>query len=171
MAARKRKSAPAAEVAPATPDSEPPARRRSQRVSLSGQKSKYFEAEPELHVEDGTSSNKSRGRGRPPKKVKVAEPEPESDQDGDDYKEEAEAEAVAQPADDADDTDDEFDEDAPPKVTFIPLPQLRETGGIEYADDRLHPNTLAFLQDLKANNKRTWLKCKPFLSPPPAITA
>jgi hypothetical protein len=45
-------------------------------------------------------------------------------------------------------------------VTFIPLPKLRDTGGIEYADDRLHPNTLAFLKDLKANNKRSWLKCK-----------
>ena len=165
MAARKRKSAPAAEVAPTTP--EPPARRRSQRVSLSGQKSKYFEAESDPDARDETSSKKGRGRGRPPKKVKVAEPEPESDEDGDDYKEEAEAKAVEQSADD---TDDEFDEDAPPKVTFIPLPQLRKTGGIEYADDRLHPNTLAFLKDLKANNKRAWLKCKPFLYPLPAIT-
>ncbi|KAK5661925.1 hypothetical protein OQA88_10035 [Cercophora sp. LCS_1] len=57
-------------------------------------------------------------------------------------------------------SDDEssFDEDAPPKVTFIPLPKLRDTDGIPYADDRLHKNTLSFLSDLKANNKRSWLK-------------
>jgi hypothetical protein len=132
---------------------------------LSGQKSKYFEAESDPEAGDEPSSKKGGGKGRPPKKVKVTEPEPESDEDGDEYKEEAEA--VAQPADD---TDDEFDEDAPPEVTFIPLPKLRETGGIEYADDRLHPNTLAFLKDLKANNKRTWLKCKPFLCPLPPLT-
>lgn len=43
-------------------------------------------------------------------------------------------------------------------VTFEPLPQLRDAGGIEYEDTRIHPNTLAFLKDLKANNKRSWLK-------------
>ncbi|KAK4044327.1 hypothetical protein C8A01DRAFT_12272 [Parachaetomium inaequale] len=148
MPARKRKSAPAAEEAPASPDA-PATRRRSLRVSSSGQKSKYFEPESESDGTKGTPK-KGRGRGRPAKKAKF---EPESDENGDGYKEEAEN---VEP--DAEATDDEFDEDAPPKVTFIPLPQLRDTGGVEYADDRLHPNTLAFLADLKANNKRTWLK-------------
>lgn len=58
------------------------------------------------------------------------------------------------------DDEGEFDEDARPKVTFIPLPKLRDDGGIGYEDDRAHPNTLLFLKDLKANNKRSWLKCK-----------
>lgn len=159
MPGRKRKSAPADEAAAATPEP-PPSRRRSQRVSSSGQKSKYFEAESESEVEkyDGTPK-KGRGRGRPLKKAKGA-PEVEADDDDDvDYKEEAAVRQAAQ------DSDDEFDEDAPPKVTFIPLPKLRDTGGIEYADDRLHPNTLAFLGDLKANNKRSWLKCMPAAFP------
>ncbi|KAK7967112.1 uncharacterized protein PG986_001389 [Apiospora aurea] len=57
-----------------------------------------------------------------------------------------------------DDDDDEFDEGN--RVTFEPLPQLRDTGGIEYEDTRIHPNTLVFLKDLKANNKRSWLKAR-----------
>lgn len=85
------------------------------------------------------------------KKAKTKEAESESDQD-EEY--DNEAQDVEQKAE----SDDEIDEDARPKVTFIPLPKMRDTGGIEYADDRLHPNTLAFLSDLKANNKRTWLK-------------
>jgi hypothetical protein len=103
--------------------------------------------------------SKKRGRGAPAatakkaKKARLAPPDAPSDDDGDDYQDEPED---AQQA--ADESDEEFDEDAPPKVTFIPLPKLRDTGGIEYADDRLHPNTLAFLRDLKANNKRSWLK-------------
>ena len=157
MAGRKRKSAPATEAAPDAPAS----RRRSQRVSssASAQKSKYFEADSESE----SASKHGHARGRPPKKKARVEPETESDQD--DYKDEPEATQDAQDAQASDDSD--VDEDAPPKVTFTPLPKLRETGGIDYADDRLHPNTLAFLADLKANNKRSWLKCKPAHSPTP----
>ncbi|KAL8418034.1 hypothetical protein RB594_001589 [Gaeumannomyces avenae] len=61
-----------------------------------------------------------------------------------------------QPDDDNEDDDD--DDDAEPRVTFIPHKKLRDTGGVEYADDRVHPNTLLFLGDLRANNKRAWLK-------------
>lgn len=56
---------------------------------------------------------------------------------------------------------EDFDEEAPGKLTFIPLPKMRPTGAQSYEDDRLHPNTLLFLKDLKANNKRTWLKSRP----------
>ena len=147
MPARKPRSAPAVEAVP-----EAPSRRRSLRVSSGGQKSKYFEPDSESEEED--SRKKGRVKGRPPKKRAKVEPETEDDDDNEtDYKEQPEA------SQDAQDSDEELDEDAPPKVTFIPLPKLRDTGGIEYADDRLHPNTLAFLADLKANNKRSWLKC------------
>ncbi|KAK4150375.1 hypothetical protein C8A00DRAFT_18077 [Chaetomidium leptoderma] len=156
MAGRKRKSAPAAEAAAATPDARA-SRRRSQRVGSSAQKSKYFEGNSDSDTRNENPPKKGRGRGRPAKKAKIQEPETESDQDRDDYKEEAEEAEEAGP-DAEEESDDELDEDAPPKVTFTPLPKLRDTGGIEYADDRLHPNTLAFLADLKANNKRTWLK-------------
>jgi hypothetical protein len=147
-------------------------RRRSLRVSSSGQKSKYFEAESHSDTaEDETRRKHGRGNCRPAakKKAEAKKPETESDDDGDDYRdddddddekeeEEEEEEESEQEKHAEDGSDDEVDEDAPPKVTFIPLPKLRDTGGIAYADDRLHPNTLAFLKDLKANNKRAWLK-------------
>lgn len=143
MAGRKRKSAPVAE------DTGTASRRRSQRLSSSAQKSSYFEAQSDSDsAKDESASKVSQRRSRPSKKAKVEEYQT--------------VEHVAE------DSEDEFDEDAPPKVTFIPLPKLRDTGGVEYADDRLHPNTLAFLGDLKANNKRSWLKGMPItLSLPP----
>ncbi|KAL2175003.1 uncharacterized protein P884DRAFT_228996 [Thermothelomyces heterothallicus CBS 202.75] len=156
MPVRKRKSAAAAatEEGAAAPE-EPAIRRRSLRVSSTGQKSKYFEADSDSDAKEENTPKRGRGRGRPAKKAKVAA---ESDEDGDEYKGEEGAGEAQKAAANADESDEEFDEDAPPKVTFIPLPKLRDTGGIEYADDRLHPNTLTFLKDLKANNKRSWLK-------------
>ncbi|KAI1263144.1 hypothetical protein F5Y18DRAFT_130769 [Xylariaceae sp. FL1019] len=55
------------------------------------------------------------------------------------------------------DEDDEDDEDGR-EVTYIQLPKLRDDGGVEYEDTQIHPNTMHFLGDLKANNKRDWLK-------------
>jgi hypothetical protein len=55
-------------------------------------------------------------------------------------------------------SDEEDDDDDEPQVEFIPLPKLKDTKGIEYGDDRIHPNTMDFLKELKANNKRDWLK-------------
>ncbi|KAH6617067.1 hypothetical protein F5144DRAFT_659828 [Chaetomium tenue] len=160
MPGRKRKSAPAAEEPPAAADA-PATRRRSLRVSSTGQKSKYFEAGSESDADrDGNTQKRGRGKGRPSKKVRV---EVESDENEDDYKEEDEDDGdepgTAGTANrDAEESDEEFDEDAPPKVTFIPHIKLRDTNGIEYEDHTVHPNTLAFLRDLKANNKRSWLK-------------
>lgn len=54
--------------------------------------------------------------------------------------------------------EDEDEDDGYPKTVFIPAPKLRDTNGIEYEDTRVHPNTLHFLGDLKANNLRSWLK-------------
>ncbi|KAH6842781.1 hypothetical protein B0I37DRAFT_436556 [Chaetomium sp. MPI-CAGE-AT-0009] len=167
MPGRKRKSAPAVEELPAAADA-PATRRRSLRVSSTGQKSKYFEAASESDAgEHGNTPKKGRGRGRPSKKAKVEIESDESGDDGDDYKEEEEEEEEEDDDDvetgeavkpKAEESVEEFDEDAPPKVTFIPRVQLRDTNGIEYTDHTIHPNTLAFLRDLKANNKRTWLK-------------
>ena len=55
---------------------------------------------------------------------------------------------------------EEDDEDQPPKVTIIPFVKMRDDGGVEYGDDKIHHNTLLFLKDLKANNRRPWLKSK-----------
>lgn len=47
---------------------------------------------------------------------------------------------------------------APGEEVFIKLPKAREAGSTPYKDDAVHPNTMAFLKDLKQNNDRDWLK-------------
>ncbi|RMJ23595.1 hypothetical protein PHISP_05524 [Aspergillus sp. HF37] len=46
----------------------------------------------------------------------------------------------------------------PGKQVFIKKPQMRDPGNVPYRDDALHPNTMLFLQDLRENNERQWLK-------------
>ncbi len=46
----------------------------------------------------------------------------------------------------------------PGKQIFIEKPKPRGDGGIKYVPERIHPNTMAFLTDLKKNNDRQWLK-------------
>ncbi|RYP30699.1 hypothetical protein DL767_006115 [Monosporascus sp. MG133] len=94
--------------------------------------------------------NKKR-RGRPPKQQQ-AEKKQKTNRQG------SKASAAKTKRQETDEDDDEGSEDEDGRVTFIPLPQLRDTGGVDYEDARLHPNTLLFLRDLKANNKRSWLK-------------
>lgn len=71
-----------------------------------------------------------------------------------------EEEPVDEDQDDLDDEEEDEDDDAPRKVVIIPLEKMRDTGGVAYEDHKVHTNTLLFLKDLKANNKRTWLKCE-----------
>ncbi|KAL2755961.1 hypothetical protein ACRALDRAFT_2059232 [Sodiomyces alcalophilus JCM 7366] len=54
--------------------------------------------------------------------------------------------------------DDDEDSDAPPRVVVLPLKKLRGLDGVEYEAEKLHKNTLLFLRDLQANNRRAWLK-------------
>ena len=45
------------------------------------------------------------------------------------------------------------------RVTMvIEIPREKSPGDTPYEDERIHPNTLEFLRDLKKNNKREWLK-------------
>ena len=46
----------------------------------------------------------------------------------------------------------------PGKQVFIERPKPRGDGGVKYVPGRVHPNTMAFLADLKKNNDREWLK-------------
>ncbi|WEW56729.1 hypothetical protein PRK78_002178 [Emydomyces testavorans] len=46
----------------------------------------------------------------------------------------------------------------PGKEVFIELPNARDPGNTPYEDHTIHPNTMLFLKDLKANNNREWLK-------------
>ncbi|KAF4172519.1 hypothetical protein CNMCM8694_001056 [Aspergillus lentulus] len=43
-------------------------------------------------------------------------------------------------------------------VTIVPYEELRPLDGVEYADYKVHRNTLLYLKDLKANNRRAWFK-------------
>lgn len=170
MPARKRS-------APETPNA--PGRRRSTRVGSSNQKSRYFESDPDDADDadelgggpaDELKAISGRKRGRPAKKptatqrrstgkkakIERADDDDGDDDDADDFKEDVKDEKQ----DDDDDDDSDSDEDEEPRVTIIPLIKMRDTGGVDYEDDRLHKNTLLFLKDLKANNKRDWLKCK-----------
>jgi hypothetical protein len=130
-------------------------RRRSGRLSSTSlTKSKYFE----------DSSNESEGdappkkRGRPTKKAAKKEVEEAEDL----YQDQSDPDGGVQEDDDEgeEDEDDDDDESKPMKVTILPLEKMRDTGGVEYEDSKLHKNSLLFLKDLKANNKRSWLKCE-----------
>jgi hypothetical protein len=46
----------------------------------------------------------------------------------------------------------------PGKAVFIERPKPRGDGGVKYVDDRIHPNTMTFLEELKENNDREWMK-------------
>ncbi|KAI2628608.1 hypothetical protein GGR54DRAFT_353347 [Hypoxylon sp. NC1633] len=106
---------------------------------------------------------RKRGRGRPPKPKEIAAVTKKSN-----AKPKAPAKSPAKAkvkigakvssegSEDDDDSDDE-DEDEN-RITFIPAVKMRDTDGIDYEDNRVHKNTLLFLKDLKANNKRSWLK-------------
>ncbi|KAI2633065.1 hypothetical protein GGS26DRAFT_555158 [Hypomontagnella submonticulosa] len=86
----------------------------------------------------GKPLGKPKSKAKPKKKAESEEPEADEYAEGED-----------------DDDDDDDDED---RITFIPAIKLRDTDGVDYEDTRLHKNTLLFLKDLKANNKRSWLK-------------
>ncbi|KAG6008459.1 hypothetical protein E4U21_004481 [Claviceps maximensis] len=150
------------------PDEASTDRRRSGRLSTSAQKSCYFE-----------DSRDSEDRKLAPKKQRKAttkrsskhkdesedqyEPDEahhddyQNDHD-DDYDDEVGDNGKKKEDEEASDDDDDDDDDAPRKVEIIPLEKMRDTGGVDYADYKVHRNTLLFLKDLKANNKRAWLK-------------
>lgn len=48
----------------------------------------------------------------------------------------------------------------PGRQVIIKKPKPRAAGSTPYTDETLHPNTLLFLDELKANNNREWLKSK-----------
>jgi hypothetical protein len=51
----------------------------------------------------------------------------------------------------------------PGTQVVIKKPKAREAGSTPYTDEKVHPNTMLFLEDLAANNDRQWLKSE-FLS-------
>lgn len=153
MAARKRKaSEPETPVAAGS-------RRRSQRIGSSSKKSRYFEgsSDEDSETEKKTLAVRKKETG-PRRKSNIRKAAQVSD-DEDAYEDDPD-EGEADQDDEGDKDEEDSDDDGAPKVTFVPLPKLRDTGGVDYEDDRLHENTLHFLKALKKNNQREWLKCK-----------
>lgn len=44
----------------------------------------------------------------------------------------------------------------------IKKPKARDAGDTPYTESTIHPNTMLFLKEIKANNDRQWLKCTLF---------
>lgn len=42
---------------------------------------------------------------------------------------------------------------------IIKKPKARDAGNTPYTESTIHPNTMLFLKEIKANNDRNWLKC------------
>lgn len=139
------------------------ARRRSGRLSTSEHKSSYFEGTDE--EDDGDGDAAPPARKRPRKTITPRTKNVDSSDDDEQYQDESSTEVAnheeeEQEEEDEEEDDDDDDDAAPRKVQIIPLVKMRDTGGVDYADHKLHRNTLLFLKDLKANNKRSWLKCE-----------
>ncbi|TQV98128.1 hypothetical protein V2A60_006189 [Cordyceps javanica] len=128
-------------------------RRRSGRISSTPKKSSYWEGsdndEDEMPV-------KKKARASSNGRATAAARKQKQDSDEDEYTVEAQLAEGAE--EEEDEVDDEDDENRPMKVTIVPLEQMREEGGVPYEDHKVHKNTMLFLRDLKANNRRPWLK-------------
>ncbi|OAA68255.1 hypothetical protein SPI_00450 [Niveomyces insectorum RCEF 264] len=154
-------------------------RRRSTRLSSSGTKSRYYE-DDDTTEDDSESERDVRRHAKRTKTEKTArnggrrtaKKEEEDDSDEDVYKEEEDEDDDDEDDEDDvevdnkdggyggndDEDEDDEDDDAAPRITFTPHKQLRDLGGVDYADETVHPVTMQFLKDLKANNRRGWLK-------------
>ncbi|KAG8356499.1 hypothetical protein FVEN_g5646 [Fusarium venenatum] len=110
--------------------------------------------EPSLTVRNALRARQNRNR---PEYSEDSYLDSQEDDDGDVESEHLEHAAESDESQAAELCNDS-DEEAPPVVTFVPLEKMRDSGGIEYVDFKIHPNSLLFLNDLKVNNNRTWLK-------------
>ncbi|OAA48927.1 hypothetical protein BBO_01972 [Beauveria brongniartii RCEF 3172] len=152
MPARKRvtEDTAAAAAAAATGTS----RRRSGRISSAPKESSYWESAD--NASDDEKPVKKKAKVNSGSRVKQKQ-----DSDEDEYTAEAQLAAEAE-EEEEEEEEEEDDENRQMKVTIVPLEKLRDDGGVPYEDHKVHRNTLLFLKDLKANNRRPWLKCKFF---------
>jgi len=145
MAGRKRKAV--------TEASETPASRRS-----SGRVTKARVTYQESSCEDDASSSDF--------KEQVSEDEkPETE---DESQEAADEDSEAPGAED--ESDDEYEKKLKKQgwkkkkgkdgkwEMVMDIPTAKDAGDTPYEDERIHPNTMEFLRDLKKNNRREWLK-------------
>ncbi|KAM3501173.1 hypothetical protein MY10362_005770 [Beauveria mimosiformis] len=124
-------------------------RRRSGRISSASKKSSYWESADD--ESDDEKPVKKKAKVNSGSRVKQKQ-----DSDEDEYT--AEAQLAAEAEEEEEEEEDDDDENRQMKVTIVPLEKLRDDGGVPYEDHKVHRNTLLFLKDLKANNRRPWLK-------------
>jgi len=96
------------------------------------------ESEPDLDASDEEPvSNKATPRGRPQKKSLPV------------HKKNAEEKELWKPGVKLE----------PGTQLIIKKPKARDAGDTPYTESTIHPNTMLFLEEIKANNDRQWLKC------------
>jgi len=154
----KKRSAPAVEEATNE-------RRRSRRISTTVTKSAYFEEEEDEDDGDedvdivtakrklgkGVTKGKTANKRGRKSATKVEDSEDEYEENGQDGQVDDEDNGVEE-------LDEYDDEDGDTQVRVVKIAPMRPEGGTPYSDETVHKNTLLFLKDLKANNKRSWLK-------------
>ena len=143
-------------------------------LSLGTQRSKYFEQESEESEAESDIQNEESGyEDEDPLESGVSSP---TEEDGDEEEEDSISEkgrsrkgksgakSTAGAVRDKADKGQELWRPgvktglAPGEQVFIKLPKARQAGKTPYMDDTIHPNTMLFLDDLKNNNDREWLK-------------
>ncbi|CAK4031512.1 Hypothetical predicted protein [Lecanosticta acicola] len=148
--------------------------RRSGRLSGAGSKHKRTTSGASATAADPNAKRSKTQPATPTKSPYFEDAEDEGQasespsmaDDGSDFAEpEASESALSEPPRSADDDSDDADtrkmnlvKARPGREVIIKKPKARPAGKTPYTDDRIHPNTLAFLAELKANNKRDWLK-------------
>ena len=168
-----------------TPSTATPSTRASKRLkestentpaSATPKKSKYFEeADSEEEDEVESASDAAEESGYDEDEVSASELSPTEDEETEEYDSEEEKKPTKKPKQAAGKKSEGVVASiigasrqlwregvkaglGPGKQVFIEKPKPRGDGGIKYVPDRIHPNTMAFLADLKKNNDRQWLK-------------
>lgn len=101
------------------------------------EKEAISESEPDTGVsDDEPTTNRGTRRGRPQKKAASSRQAVEKDF----WKPGAKLEPGTQ--------------------LIIKKPKARDAGDTPYTESTIHPNTMLFLKEIKANNDRQWLKCE-----------
>lgn len=139
--------------------------KRPKKQQATPTKSQYFaeaendDADPEVEDElESPSADESASEFADG--TEAGSPEPEDDEDEDDESDDAtprgkgssKATRVWKPG-----TKSGL---GPGQQLVIKKPKARPAGKTPYTDATIHPNTMLFLGDLKANNERSWLKSK-----------
>ncbi|SPO04912.1 uncharacterized protein DNG_07597 [Cephalotrichum gorgonifer] len=133
--------------------------RRSRRISSTAKTSNYFQDDEDSDdLLSGKGSEKSKRDRASTTNRRVEVEDNDSDVYEEDDSEQDEAGGSGDEGEEENEEEDADDSDMDTKVTVVKVPGLRPEGGMKYADEYVHKNTMLFLKDLKQNNERSWLK-------------